>query len=263
MRRLITFGLAVALACAASTKLIVTVMDPKTGRFAADVKAEEVTVFDDKTPKRVEGLEIQTGPVDAMLLLDTSLMGEMVQPVAAELIKQLGDKDQMAVVAYHSSADLIQDFTGSKDRLMRAVAGVKYGNTPRVLDALYAAIDGGFENTTYRRVILLVTAGLTGYGKVGEKEVIRLARKNGVSIFALYVSGQERSMFETLARQTGGGVFNLRDLRKNEKDPFPGVFETIRKSYVVTVSGQVRSEEKLKVEVKRPGKVFVSALVVE
>ena len=57
-----------------------------------------------------------------MLLLDTSLMGQMVQPVAESLIRQLQPKEQMAVVAYHSSADLIQDFTSSRQLLSRAVA---------------------------------------------------------------------------------------------------------------------------------------------
>ena len=49
-----------------------------------------------------------------MLLLDTSLVGGMVQPVAENLIAQIQPKEQMAVVSFHSSADLIQDFTSSQ-----------------------------------------------------------------------------------------------------------------------------------------------------
>ena len=40
------------------------------------------------------------------------------------------------------------------------MAKVKYGNEPHVLDALFAAIDGGFQSSSFRRVIVLVTAGV-------------------------------------------------------------------------------------------------------
>ncbi len=54
---------------------------------------------------------------------------------------------------------------------------------------------------------MLVTAGFEGPGRVSEREVARLARKNGVSIYPVYATGVERGMFENLARQTGGACF--------------------------------------------------------
>ena len=68
----------------------------------------------------------------------------------------------MAIVAFQSSADLLQDFTSSHEALTQAVSSVKYGNSPRVLDALYAALDGGFRNTTARRIALVLAAGIEG-----------------------------------------------------------------------------------------------------
>jgi hypothetical protein len=38
---------------------------------------------------------------------------------------------------------------------------------------------------------------------MNEKDVIRLARKNGVSIYPVYVLGNEKWMMEMLARETG------------------------------------------------------------
>jgi Mg-chelatase subunit ChlD len=196
-----------------------------------------------------------------MLLLDTSLVGAAVQPVASNLIAQLQPKDQMAGVSFHSSADLIQEFTSSKDLLNQAVSKVRYGNTPRLLDALFAEIDGGFENTVYRRVILLLTTGYEGGSRVSDKHVTRAARKNGVSIVPVYVAGVERRVFEDLARQTGGVSFNLQELKKSGAgQPGPRVFETLREHYVVTVAGNLELSDKLKVEVRNQPKLFVSAL---
>ncbi len=248
----------------AATKVIVTVVEQKSGSPVTDLKAGDFTVLDDRTSRQVEAAEFSQGLLDIMLLLDTSLVGEMVRPLAGDLIGQLQPKEQMAIVAYHSSADLIQDFTNSRELLQRAVASVKYGNTPRVLDALYAAIDGGFQSSTFRRVILLVSSGFEGSSRMGEKEVVRTARRNTVSIFPIYAIGAEKSMFETLARQTGGASFNLRDMHKSgATKPGARIFEVLRSHYTLSISGNLGLSDKLKIEVKRPGKLFISALALD
>ena len=140
-----------------------------------------------------------------MLLIDTSLVGEMVRPLAAAFVEGIGDEEQMAIVSYHNSADLIQDFTTSRKLLHGALEQVEYGNSPRVLDALFAAIDGGFEYSRARRVIVLLSAGVEGRSRVSEAEIIQLARQRGVSIYPVYVMGVERGMFRRLAGGTGGG----------------------------------------------------------
>jgi len=263
MRILAVFLLALSTLAGAS-KILVTVVDPKSGVVVSNLNAEDFSVLDDKTPRPVEAAEFSHATLDIMMLLDTSLVGEMVRPVAANLIALLQPKEQMAIVAFHSSADLIQDFTSSKQLLSRAVAQVKYGNAPHVLDALYAAIDGGFQSSTVRRVILLLTAGVEGYSRTNEKDVIRLARKNGVSIYPVYVLGNEKWMMEMLARETGGAIFNLRSMKKSGNEPHgPAIFEVLRSNYTLTVSGNLFLGEKLKVEVRRPEKLFVSALPLE
>jgi VWFA-related protein len=254
--------LAVPLRCA--TKLLVTVVERRSGQPVTDLKAGDFTVLDDRTPRRVEAAEFSQGLMDVTLLLDTSLVGGMVQPLAANLIEQLQPKEQMAVVSFHSSADLIQDFTSSRDLLKQAIAAVKYGNSPCVLDALYAVIDGGFQGATFRRIALLLTTGVEGPSRVSEREVIRLARRNGVSIYPVYMVGMERFMLENLARQTGGASFNLRDMHKSlPGPPGPRIFEVLRSHYTLTLSGNLSLGDKLKVEVARPGKFLVSALPLE
>ena len=265
----LTGALAACLALAgltvnAATRLIVTAVEQKSGRPVTDLKAGDFQIVDDKITRQVEAAEFRREPVDTMLLLDTSLVGGMVQPVAASVIDQLQAKEQMAVVAFHSSADLLQDFTSSKELLRRAVENVKFGNSPRVLDALYAAIDGGFDNASYRRVIVLLTAGVEGPSRVSEREVLRIARRTGVSIFPVFTIGYGRSLFDSLARHTGGASFSLRDMQKDEPGPpGPRIFNAVRGHYLVTVSGNLAISDKLKVVVRRQGKLAVSALPLE
>jgi VWFA-related protein len=244
-----------------ATKLLVTVVDRKSGRPVAGLKAVDFTVLDQRTPRRVQTVEYGGGLIDVILLLDTSLVGAAVQPVAANLIAQLQPKDQMAVVAFHSSADLLQDFTASRELLTRAVSSVQYGNIPRVLDALYAAIDGGFQSASARRVILLLTTGMEGGSRTSERDAIGLARRNGVSIFPVYLKGSEKSLFENLARATGGASFDLKEMEKASSEP-PGarIFEALRSHYTLTLEGSLSPGGELTVSAKAPGKLLVSAL---
>lgn len=249
----------------AATKVLVTVIEQKSGNPVTGLQTADFAVFDDKTPRSVESAEFSRDTLDIMLLLDTSLVGPVVQPLAQDFIAQLQPREQMAVVAFHSSADLIQDFTSSREILMRSIAKVKYGNEPKVLDALFAAIDGGFQNSNFRRAVLLLTAGVEGYSRSGERDVIRLARRNQVSIYPVYANGRERSLFELLAKQSGGASFNVRDMQKaGGGAPGKRVFDVLRAHYTLTVaSGNLGLGEKLRVEVKRPDKLLVSALPLE
>jgi len=247
-----------------ATKLLVTVIEQRSGTPVEDLKAGDFTVLDDKQPRQVEAAEFTRTPVDVLLLLDTSVAGGVVRPLAGELIAQIEGKEQMAIVAYASSADLIQDFTSSRELLRRALEGIKYGNGPLALDALYAGISGGFEGSALRRVALLVTAGMEGYSRVTDREVVRLARRSGVSIYPVYMAGMERSLFESLARQTGGASFNLRDMRKSLQGPPGGrIFQTIRSHYTLTLTGNLSLGDKVRVEIARQGKYLASALPLE
>lgn len=248
----------------AQTRLLVTAVESRTGKAVTDLKAADFTVTDDKTPLAVDAAVHAPAPIDVMLLVDTSLAGGLVQPVVFNLIDQLQGKEQMAIVSFADSAELVQDFTALQPLLRRSIAKVKYGNEPQVLDALYAAIDGGFANSAYRRVILLLTSGLEGYSRVREQEVIRLARRNGVSIYPVFAMGDAKYLFEALARKTGGAAFSLRNLHRESKDP-PGarIFEVLRAHYTLTLRGKAVPSDRMKVEVQRPEKLFVSVLPLE
>ncbi len=258
MYRLLLTALLGAASLAGATKVLVTVVEQKTSKPVTGLTAQDFSVLDDKTPRKVEAVEPVSGLSDYMLLVDSSLVGEAVRPVAMGLIGELRDKEQMALVSYHTSADLVQDFTSSQELLSRALARIKYGNAPRALDALYAAIDGGFRSSNFRRVALLLTTGFEGPSRVTEREVVRLARRNGVSIYAVFVTGSSRSLFESLARQTGGACFPLRDLKTPK--PAPLIFEAVRSAYTLTLSGNLALGERLKIDLRRPGRYFVSAL---
>ena len=235
---------------AQQTKMLVTVFDEKTGESIRDLSPQNFLVVDDKTTLRVAGADFVEGLVDAMVLVDTSLVGEVVRPLAAAFVEGLGEKEQMALVSYHSSADLIQNFTSSKQMLFNALRQVRYGNQPRVLDALYAALDGGFENTAGRRVIVLLSAGIESRSRSSLAEVLGLARQRNISIFPVYVSRADKGLFRRLALNSGGAFFGVRKLKLQPKPLSKLVYSVLRGHYVLELHGVYRLGDRVEVTVQ-------------
>jgi arginine repressor len=266
MRSWILFLLlaSIPVSCVAQLRVLMSAVEAKTGRAIHDLQASEIVITDDKVTRPVTELTMPKKTVDVMLLLDTGLAGALVQSLAYDLIDQLAEPEAMAVVSFDDTAQLIQDFTSSRPLLKESISKVRYGNRPKVLDALAAAIGDGFDHATYRRVVLLLTAGYEGGSLTSERKVVQLARKLGVSIFPIYMSRERRGLFESLARQTGGATFNLISMAKDaSQKPAPRIFEAARNPYLATIGGNANLSERMKLEARRHEKIFLSALPVE
>ena len=53
-----------------ASKILVTVVDPKSGVLAPGLKAEDFSVLDDQTPRPVEAAEFSHATLDIMMLLE-------------------------------------------------------------------------------------------------------------------------------------------------------------------------------------------------
>ena len=249
--------LLLSLSGSAATRLHVTVIDEKT--LEPDLKASDCELLDDKTRRPIAEVKYGSeGLLDVMLLVDASLLGEAVKPVAGAFIEQLGEREQMAIVSFDSSANLLQDFTADREALLRALSSIRYGNAPRVLDAMFATLEGGFSQSAFRRVMVVVTAGVEGGSRVRERDIVQLALKAGVSVYPVFVSGDGKWLFRDIVEQTGGAFFRLQELAKRSKEnPAARIFDVIRNRYTLTLQGNPMLSEKLKLKINRPGKYLV------
>ena len=136
-----------------------------------------------------------------------------------------------------------------------------------MLDALFATLDGGFENSTARRVVILLSAGVEGNSRTPEGEIHRLTRAKHVSLYPVFVIGAERGMFQRLADQSGGAFFAARKLKLDPRPLAERVYSVARGQYELEVSGVYTLGNRVEVMVqglpKTDGKIRATALVVE
>ncbi len=247
-------GLLTLLMPAAQPRLVVTVVD-QFGAPITDLKAEDFAVFQDKNPRQVQSAKYVKDMVDIVLMADTSAYAASgrndIVRFSDFFISQLADKEQMAIIGYATSADLMQDFTSSKQLLRRAISGFKFGNDAAILDSAYAALDGGFQQTVGRRILLIISSGMEGVSKVRRPEVVDLAQRNRVSIFALSLSGRS-SPLDKLGEESGGAFFGGRELRQIEQIS-KNLLDAFRGHYELEIGpGDGKLDGKFKVEIRNP-----------
>jgi len=254
--------LMLALPAAGQSRLLVTVVDTM-GAPLTDLPAGSFQVLVDKSPRQVVKAEYQKDLLNVALLIETSAyagMGraEQIGRFAGFLIQQLGDKEQMSVISYASSADILQEFTSSKSLLMRSLGGIKNGNDASIMDAIYATVDGGFQGAVGRNVVVVISTGAEGFNKVKRPEIVELAERRKVSIFGVSLSGNKDPL-ERLAEETGGAYYGGRDLRQPDSLA-KNLMNSLRGYYVLTVNGSldgsinvevVPAKEKLQVTQRR------------
>lgn len=266
--RILLFACAlVAAAAAQQARIAVVAFDEKTGEPIQGLTAADFAVSDGDTRLRVESAEYSSKALDIMLVADTSMIGEIVRPIVGPMINSLAEGDQMALVGYDQTATLLQDFTSSKDLLRKGLGGVRYGNNPRGLDALFAVLDGGFEYAAGRRVAVLLSAGAEGSSRTALGDIYALARRRGVQIFCVYVEGADSGAYEKLARNSGGAYFFAKKLDLKPAELAELVYRNLRGRYELTVSGVYTLGSKVEVEVLNPPdgvkKPVATALVLE
>ena len=241
--------------------LRVTVCDERTAETVTGLGAERFSVKDGSTPLQVLSVREPDTPVDTLLLVDASMVGNSVRPIADAVIDRLGEDDSAALVSFDESADLLQDFTSDQQALSRALDRIEYGNLPRLHDGLFAAIDGGFEAGSNRRAIIVLSAGAIARSRTSEAEIIELARAKGVSIYSVFVRTAARGTLRRLALRTGGASIAAKRTGLEPRQLAVRILEAVRNQYELSVTGVYTLGDQVTAEIISQTKTNLSASV--
>lgn len=241
--------------------LRVTAYDERTAETVTGLGPERFSVKDGNTPLQVVAASEPGTPVDTLLLVDSSMVGHTVRPIAEAVIDHLGESDSAALVSFHESADLLQDFTSDRRALSGALDRIEYGNLPRLHDALFAAIDGGFDAGSNRRAIVVLSAGAIARSRTSEAEVVELARAKGVSVYTVFVRTEARGAMRRLALRTGGASIAAKRTGLEPRRLATRILDAVRNQYELSVTGVYTLGDQVTAEIVSQTKTNLSASV--
>ena len=256
------------------TNIFFTAED-KHKRFISTLKQEDIRIFEDGQSQQVFTFQQNTDlPLSLAVLIDTSRSEERTLPdeksAAREFLEAVlrPNKDEAAVVSFTGEVTLEQGFTGSIDRLRRAIdrvefvppsgyigGGIVVPTTPpisgtnqimagatAIWDAVWATSNellmDSAENT--RRAIILLTDGDDTISQVKMHEAVERAEKADALIYAIgigdrYSFGVNEGALRKITDQTGGRAYfprNERELR----EAFAQIQRDLRERYLVAYS---------------------------
>jgi len=200
----------------------VTVTDNK-GKFLSNLEAKDFRILDEGQPQRIKFFSHdQRQPIVVGFLVDQSnnmkTHWKTFQDAILELVWNLlpGDKRYSGyLISYANEAELVVNTTWDSEKLADKIRKMKPGGGSALFDAIYssctnrALIPG--EPYEPRRVIIVVGDGHDNASKKTIDEVLELAQRNLVTIYAISTmafgfANEDQDVLERLATETGGKV---------------------------------------------------------
>lgn len=249
-------------------------------RFISDLMKENIRVLEDGQPQEIFTFQRNIDlPLSIAILIDTSISEQRTLPdekAAAQAFLEAvvrPQKDEAAILSFTGEVTLEQGFTGSMERLRRAIDRVEFvapsgyvgGNvvispgsaqpTPPISDvnrdlagstAIWDAVwacsndlmTDSAENT--RRAIILLTDGEDTSSRLKMHEAIERAQKADAFIYAIgigdsYQGGVDMGSLKKIAEQTGGRAYFPQSEREL-REAFAQIQRDLREQYLLAYS---------------------------
>jgi VWFA-related protein len=189
------------------------------------VTKEDFDLYDSGTPQEIENFSRLDSGSRVVLLVDNSsnlkAEGPALQKAMEAIINELYQDDQMMVVCFNESAEIIEDMTPELAKLQTAPAKLTRKGFPSLFDALVAVADSlsGQANTgVEKRAIILISDGYDSESKTKFDDALRSLQEGNVVLYAIQVSDRTRgallrdkpkppAAIDQLTIGTGGAIF--------------------------------------------------------
>jgi Ca-activated chloride channel family protein len=240
-------------------------------RLVPDLTKTDFEILDNEKPQEIQVFVNEVQPITVVVMLDTSASMtnnlSLLENASEQFLIRMQPKDKGLVGAFNDKIEFFPaTFTGDRDKLVRSLKDLDFGNPTRLFDAIQASIDR-LKDIDGRRVVLIFTDGDDTDSSVGVNKVLEEARTDEVMIYAIgfhsdYFNGQRmmRSRpdpgLRKLSEETGGGYFEI-DKSSDLAPAFTRIANELHSQYVLgfappALDGKVH---RLTVRAKRPGLV--------
>jgi len=190
--------------------LPVSVVD-KDGNAIEGLTEKNFQVLEDNKPQDITLFRHEDVPVSLGMVIDSSgsmkNKKERVYGGALSFVKESNQDDETFVVAFDSSAWLVQDFTGSLGDLVDALDGLDPRLETALFDAVYLSVDHMKKGKFDKKALLIISDGEDNASKWGFNKVLEHVQgAKDVVIFAVGVFEENDSR--------SGGLFGKSPQKK-------------------------------------------------
>ena len=202
--------------------LTATVTDSR-GRYLANLTRNDFTIYEDGVKQELA--YFNTGdrvPVSLGIIFDTS--GSMIDKIdgvkdaVEHFVKSVSTGDEIFLIRFSDDAEIVQDFTDDRRRILHAVEDLEPQGSTALYDAIALGLQRVVQGKNRKRALLLLTDGNDTSSSMKFDNAVALARRSEVIIYALGIGHGERGSFghddlSGIFRRQAGDTVDIRVLR--------------------------------------------------
>lgn len=257
--------------------LDVTVTD-KRGRPLDRLKKEDFRVFEAGAEQNIAFFSHENRPASWGIVLDRSgsMAGTMdeVYNAALHSIEAGTRDDDIFVIAFNESVDIIQDFTSDRRRLLESTRNIIAGGSTALYDAVALAVDHIKRGRHQKKVLVVVTDGEDNASRFTFARLLDMVKETEILIYTVGIfesmnlpvlrilQGRTRDDLKRLAEETGGLAYFPRNMKECDqacRDIARRVSRQYSLGYYPSKTNWDGSWRELRVELARPEQLTIGA----
>jgi len=218
--------------------------------YVTELGERDFAVFEDGIRQELSLFTHENLPISMVVLIDTSASMDEKLPqaraAAARFVKTLRPQDSAQIVQFNDRATVLQDFTAEFPLLEGAIQRTVASGPTALHNALYISLKELAKQKKAgelkRRAIVLLSDGEDTASLVDDEQVLELARKTEINIYAISLRpnrpqdrmrqafSQAEYLLTALSRDTGGRVFFPNSLSELDR-VYDRIAEELRTQY--------------------------------
>ncbi|HYK88976.1 MAG TPA: VWA domain-containing protein [Acidobacteriota bacterium] len=147
-----------------SVFLNVSVLDRYTNRSVAGLKKEDFLVYEDGVLQQIDQFQPSEAPFNLLLLLDvsgsTGFYLNLMKQATVDFIGKIKVNDRVAIAAFSSRVDLVENFTNDRSKAGRAIQRLWAGGGTSFYDALMTCVNEYMRGVEGKSAIVVFTDGI-------------------------------------------------------------------------------------------------------
>ena len=172
-----------------------TVTDAR-GRFVDGLTRDDFRVYEDGEPVEITQFDDERVPVSLGIALDTSgsMDGRKMEAARNALDRFLYDllapDDELFLYRFDYTPVLLQDWTTDRDRLSRAIRGIRPRGETALYDAVAESVPRLAEGRRRKKALLIISDGNDNNSETDDRDLRALIRESEALVYAIGIDGR-------------------------------------------------------------------------
>ena len=204
-----------------------TVVDVN-GQFVSGLKQEDFKIFEDGVRQSINSFSQEDVPVSMGILMDLSLSMrkkiDQVNKAALAFIRAGNPQDQVFLIGFNETAELLQDFTGDIDEISDSLENAAVMGSTAIYDAIYLGVQKAHTGSKPKKAIVVITDGEDRESFYSLGDLLAKVQESDVQVFCIgflseipkkglfggwskSVPEKARDALQKISEETGGKAF--------------------------------------------------------